>query len=181
MSTREYTLFDTAVGRCGIAWGERGVLGVLLPEASEEATRLRLLRRYPRALEAAPADAVRRARDKIAALLNGEARDLSDVVLDMSGVPEFERRVYEVARTIPPGAVLTYGEIARRLGEPGLARAVGQALGRNPFPIVVPCHRVLAAGGKSGGFSAPGGIATKRRLLAIESVHARGEPTLFDL
>jgi methylated-DNA-[protein]-cysteine S-methyltransferase len=103
------------------------------------------------------------------------------VSLDREKVPPFARRVYEIARAIPPGATLTYGEIAARVGEPGAAREVGQAMGKNPFPIVVPCHRVLAAGGRIGGFSANGGIHTKRRMLAIESVHANGEPTLFDL
>ena len=94
----------------------------------------------------------------------------------MDGVPEFHRRVYEAARAIPPGNTLSYGDIAKRVGAPGAARAVGQALGRNPFPIVVPCHRVLAAGGKIGGFSAQGGVATKRRMLAIEGarVERRG-------
>jgi methylated-DNA-[protein]-cysteine S-methyltransferase len=173
-------LFDTAVGRCGIVWGDNGIAGVLLPESSDEATRSRLLRRHQQAVEAPPPEKVRRACDEIVALLRGEARDLVDIALDMRRVPEFDRRVYEIARTIRPGDTATYGEIARRLGNPGAARAVGRALGANPFPIIVPCHRVLAAGGKSGGFSAPGGIATKRKLLAIESVHARGEPTLFD-
>ena len=98
----------------------------------------------------------------------------------MEGLPAFNRRVYELARTIPPGSTMTYGEVARRLGSPGMARAVGQALGRNPYPIVVPCHRVLAADGRMGGFSAPGGVATKRRMLEIEGVEGvRAEPTLF--
>ena len=104
----------------------------------------------------------------IVALLTGEARDLSDVPLDLDEVPEFHCKVYDVARTIKPGTTLWYGEIAARLGEPDAARAVGQALGRNPIPIIVPCHRVLAADGATGGFSAPGGTATKLRLLAIE-------------
>ena len=98
----------------------------------------------------------------------------------MEGVPEFERRVYEVARRIPPGATLTYGEIAARLGDKLLARDVGQALGRNPFPIVIPCHRVLAAGGKTGGFSARGGVATKMKMLQIEGAITSDEPLLFD-
>ena len=114
------------------------------------------------------------------ALLSGERRDLSFVALDMEGVPELHRRVYEVARTIPPGETLTYGEIARRLGDPRQARAVGQALAQNPFAIVVPCHRVLAAGGRTGGFSAPGGTGTKLRILEIEGARARAIPTLFD-
>jgi len=106
--------------------------------------------------------------------------DLRELVLDMEGLPPFNRRVYELARTIPPGSTLTYGDIAVRLGSPGTARAVGQALGHNPFPIVVPCHRVLAADGRMGGFSAPGGVVTKRRMLAIEGVEGvRPEPTLF--
>src|SRR5207245_8475160 len=103
-----------------------------------------------------------------------EARDLSVIVLDMERVSPFHRRVYEAARAIPAGATLSYGDVATRLGAPGAARAVGQALGRNPFAIVVPCHRVLAAGGKVGGFSANGGITAKLRLLSIEGAQANG-------
>jgi len=114
------------------------------------------------------------------ALLRGEASDLSAVALDLSGVEPFARRVYEVARTIAAGGTLTYGEIAARLGDRALARDVGQALGQNPFPLIVPCHRVLAAGGKAGGFSANGGVATKLRLLSIEGARLTDEPTLFD-
>lgn len=144
-----------------------------LPEADDEATRDRLLHRFPQAREtAAPPAHVQTAIDAIVTLLAGESSDLSGIVLDTEGVPPFERRVYEVARGIPPGAMLTYGEIATGLGAPGAARAVGQALARNPWAIVVPCHRVLAAGGRTGGFSAHGGTATKMRLLAIESAHS---------
>jgi methylated-DNA-[protein]-cysteine S-methyltransferase len=180
MSGRAFTLFDTAIGRCGIAWGEHGVVGVQLPEASESATRDRLHRRFPGARETAPPEDVRRTVDAIAALLRGERRDLSAVALDMDGVPAFHRRVYEAARTIPAGSTLSYGEIATRLGEPGASRAVGQALGRNPFAIIVPCHRVLAAGGRAGGFSATGGITTKLRMLAIEGARPNGQGALFD-
>jgi methylated-DNA-[protein]-cysteine S-methyltransferase len=116
----------------------------------------------------------------IVQLLQGEAIDLAAVALDMAGVPSFDRRVYEVARTIAPGVTLSYGDIAARLSAPGEARAVGQALGQNPFPLVVPCHRVLAAGGKVGGFSANGGIATKLRLLSIERARTSSAPTLFE-
>src|SRR5262249_29656053 len=158
------TLFATAIGTCGIAWSARGIVGMQLPEATEPATRARLLRRCPGVSEAAPPPVAQRAIDGIAALLRGEAIDLTTVELDMEGVLPFNRRVYALARTIPPGATLTYGEIAARIGEPGAARSVGQALGSNPFAIIVPCHRVLAAGGKIGGFSANGGVATKRRL-----------------
>ena len=180
MTEHGFALFDTVIGRCGIAWGARGITGVQLPEASEARTRARLLRRYPHAREAPPPADVRRVIDGIVSLLRGEARDLSAAALDMDGVPEFDRRVYEVARDIAPGATLSYGEIAARLGERGLARDVGQALGRNPFPIIVPCHRVLAAGGKAGGFSANGGVTTKLRLLTIERARTSDAPTLFD-
>jgi methylated-DNA-[protein]-cysteine S-methyltransferase len=171
------TLFDTALGRCGIAWGERGIAAIELPGRDDPATRRRLRRAVPGANEAAPPEEVRAAIDAIVRLFDGEPVDLAAVRLDMDGVPEFHRRVYDVARTIPAGETLSYGAIAARLGEPGGAQAVGYALGRNPFPIVVPCHRVLAASGALHGFSAPGGLATKRRMLAIEGALA---PALFD-
>jgi methylated-DNA-[protein]-cysteine S-methyltransferase len=180
VTAHNFTLFDTAIGRCGIAWSERGVGGVQLPEAGEPETRARMLHRFPAAGEAMPPPEVRRAVDRIVALLRGEPSDLSNIVLDMEGVSPFHRRVYEVARTIPPGKTLSYGDIAARLDARGAARAVGQALGRNPFAIVVPCHRVLAAGGKVGGFSAQGGIATKLRMLAIEGVQANGARVIFE-
>lgn len=166
--SESFALFDTALGRCGIVWTERGVSGVQLPEVSDAATRARLRRRHPRATEAEPDAEVRRVIDGIAALLRGSRVDLSDVALDMTEVLPFHRRVFDVARTIPVGRTSTYGELATRLGDPGSARAVGEALGRNPFPVVVPCHRVLAASGKLGGFSAHGGAETKRRMLTIE-------------
>ncbi len=180
MTALGFTLFDTEIGHCGIAWGERGVTGVQLPESSEARTRARLLQRCPDACELPPPPEVQRAIDGIVALLRGERVDLSEVPLDMDRVNELERRVYDIARTIAAGATLTYGEIAVRLGDRGLARAVGQALGRNPFPIIVPCHRVLAAGGKAGGFSANGGLTTKLRLLSIERARTSDAPTLFD-
>ena len=180
MTARNFALFDTAIGRCGIAWGGGGIVGVQLPEAREQGTRARVLARFPGAREGQPPADVKRAQRGIVALLRGEASELSDVALDMDGVPPFHRRVYQVARTIPPGTTLSYGEIAARLGAPGSARAVGQALGRNPFAIVVPCHRVLAASGKVGGFSANGGITTKLRLLSLEGAQASGQPGLFD-
>ena len=175
---RGYALFETAIGRCGIVWSERGIGGVQFPEGSDQATRKRLVRRHPNAHEAAPPEAVRRTIADIAALLAGERRDLGDAVLDWAAVPDFNRRVYDVARAIPPGSTLSYGEVAERLGDRNLARDVAQALGQNPFPIVVPCHRVMAAGGKTGGFSAPGGVRTKLRLLSIERAQPGG-PTLF--
>jgi methylated-DNA-[protein]-cysteine S-methyltransferase len=171
MPTHAFTLFDTPIGRCAVAWNARGIAGVQLPEARDARTRARLVERFPGAREETPPDEVARAVDGVSALLRGERLDLSDVPLDLDGVPPFYRRVYETARGIPPGSTLTYGELAERLGKPGAARAVGQALGKNPFALVVPCHRVLAAGGRVGGFSAAGGITTKLRLLAIEGAH----------
>ncbi|HEY2417155.1 MAG TPA: methylated-DNA--[protein]-cysteine S-methyltransferase [Steroidobacteraceae bacterium] len=165
----DYCLFPTAIGACAIAWGVRGIVAVQLPAAHESHTRARLLRML--AGGARPARApphVRRVIDDIVALLDGQRRDLLDAVLDMNGLSAFQRRVYEITRTIAPGNTLSYGEVAARCGEAGAARAVGQALGRNPFPVIVPCHRVLAAGGRSGGFSAPGGVTTKLRLLDLE-------------
>jgi methylated-DNA-[protein]-cysteine S-methyltransferase len=181
MITEGFALFETAIGACGIAWSERGIAAVQLPEASEQKTRARLRRRFPDTSEAVPPPAVRQAIDGIVSLLRGEASDLSAVALDMQDLPTFNRRVYEVARAIPPGATLSYGEIAARLGEPReAARDVGQALGQNPIPIIVPCHRVLAANGKPGGFSASGGVTTKLRLLTIEKAKISDEPALFD-
>ncbi|HEY2137388.1 MAG TPA: methylated-DNA--[protein]-cysteine S-methyltransferase [Xanthobacteraceae bacterium] len=185
MADHGYTLFDTAIGRCGIAWGTRGIVAVQLPEAHDRRTRARLLRRHPDAREEAPPQSVRDAIAGIATLLDGNAADLSGIALDMDGVPPFNRGVYEIARTIPRGATLTYGEIAARLCASDLARhelsrAVGQALGQNPFPPVVPCHRVVAAGHKTGGFSANGGVATKLRLLAIEGAQLDAGCPLFD-
>lgn len=172
MSTSGFALFDTEIGRCGIAWGPRGIVGACLPEASDDAARARFRRRLPEAVETAPPAEIRQVCDAVVALTRGEPIDFTDLTLDMDGVPDFNRLVYDIALRIPPGATLTYGDIATRLGQPEAARAVGVALGQNPFPPIVPCHRILMAGGKIGGFSTPGGIATKRRLLAIESVLA---------
>ena len=174
-----FALFDTAIGPCGIAWNGRGVAGVQLPEGSQDETRARLRRRFPDAREGPPPAPVQRAIDGVVALLRGEPSELDAVTLDMEGVPPFNRRVYEAARRIPPGTTLSYGEVAARMGEPGAARDVGQALGQNPFAIIVPCHRVLAANGKVGGFSARGGVRTKLRLISSERAGGHGALPLF--
>jgi methylated-DNA-[protein]-cysteine S-methyltransferase len=179
MSGQNLAIFDTAIGPCAIVWGERGLLGVQIPEASEAATRARMVKRFPAAQEAAPPSRIQDVIAGVRALLRGERRDLVDVAIDDDGVPEFNRRVYAIVRRVPPGNTITYGEIAERLGDKALARAVGQAMGENRCPIVMPCHRVLAASGKSGGFSAPGGVVTKLKLLTIEGAQPGG-PTLFD-
>lgn len=182
MTTPGFSLFDTAIGRCGIAWSDSGIYGVQLPEANDPATCARL-RRPARARKAPPPPEVQCAIDAVVALLRGQRMEpdvLGAVVLDMEGVPPFNRRVYEVTRAIAPGMTLTYGEVAARIGESGAARAVGQALGHNPFAPIVPCHRVLAAGSGAGGFSARGGVDTKLRMLLIEGA-AFGAPGLFDV
>lgn len=181
MSGRRFCLFPSPIGTVGLVWTERGIAGVQIPARDEAATRRSLARRFPDAVEEAPSPAIEAAIAAIGSLLEGNRTDLSGLSLDLEGVPAFERSVYDVALTIPPGSTLTYGEIAGRLGDPAAARDVGTALGRNPIPIVVPCHRVLAAGGRSGGFSAPGGVETKMRLLAIEDAAPGGQPDLFGL
>jgi methylated-DNA-[protein]-cysteine S-methyltransferase len=179
MAAQNFALFDTAIGACGIVWSARGVCGVQLPEGNEAATRARVARRHAGAQETVPPPAMQNVIDGIAALLRGEPRDLSFVTVDDSKIPEFNREAYAVARAIPPGQTMNYGEIAERLGDKLLARDVGKAMGENPTPIVMPCHRVLAANGKPGGFSAPGGVVTKLQLLSIENAQPGG-PTLFE-
>ena len=177
MTSEGFEIFETTIGRCAIAWGPEGIVGLKLPEHSEGALRARMRKRHPEARETAAPREVEAVVNDIQRLLAGDGGDLSTVALDMAGVPDFDRRVYTETRAIPPGQTLTYGEIATRLGDQGLSRAVGQALGRNPFAIIVPCHRVIAAGGEPGGFSAVGGVETKRRLLEIEGARAL-HPTL---
>jgi len=175
----QYTLFETAIGTAGVAWGDQGLVAVHLPERDPEVARKGFLRRFPDATEAAPTAEIAEATAAIRAQLEGKPTDLSGILLDLSRTPEFHLRVYEIARAIPPGETLTYGEVAERLGDKLLARDVGQALGKNPWPIVVPCHRVTAAGGKLGGFSARGGANTKLKLLAIEGAKAASQGDLF--
>lgn len=163
-----YTLFDTAIGTCAIAWTDRGIRRVALPAETPDAVRARMRRYDASAAEETPPVSIRGVVHAIVSLLEGAHVDLRDVVLDDDHVPALHRRVYAVARSIEPGQTLTYGAIAKQLGDVRLAQTVGYALGKNPFPIIVPCHRVLAANGALGGFSAPGGVDTKRRMLEIE-------------
>jgi methylated-DNA-[protein]-cysteine S-methyltransferase len=174
-----YSLFETAIGLCGVAWSQAGLTGVMLPLMEGGDPRSWMTRRHPQAIEAAPPPAVAAAITGMQALLRGEKRDLLEVALDDAGTAPLNAQVYAIARAIPPGETLTYGDIARRLGDVSLSRAVGQALGANPWPIVVPCHRVLAAGGGKGGFSAPGGADTKLRMLEIEGALSPDTLPLF--
>ena len=181
MSGRGYTIFDTGVGRCGIAWGSLGILGVQLPEAREIETRRRLFQVYPDAREARPPLNAEIAIEGMVALLRGEPADLSDVALDMTGIRGFNQRVYEFTRKIPRGETRTYGDIAKTLGASGAAHSVAQAIARNPFMIIVPCHRVLEAGHYADKISPNGGVISKRRLLSIEGAHPTASKTLFDV
>jgi methylated-DNA-[protein]-cysteine S-methyltransferase len=174
----QFALFDSPIGRCGLVWSHKGITGLQLPEQSEAATAERVRHRFPAALEAPPPGEAAAAIAAVADLLAGNKTDLSFIALDMDDLPPFHRRVYEDARRIPAGETRSYGDIAIRLQAPGAARAVGQALGHNPFALIVPCHRVLAADGSMHGFSAHGGVATKRRLLEIEGASPRA-PVLF--
>jgi methylated-DNA-[protein]-cysteine S-methyltransferase len=167
--TSGFSLFETAIGTGGIAWGAAGITGVQLPEPDAARVRARLRRRFPHAAEGVPPPAVRAAVERILGVLRGgSGDDLSNIELDLERVLPFARQVYAVVRRIRPGETLTYGQVAGRVGQPRMAREVGQALARNPFPMIVPCHRVLAANGQLGGFSASGGVVTKQRLLEIE-------------
>lgn len=177
MTGYSLALFDTALGRCGVAWGPDGLRAVSFPEACDDKTRAHLRRRAPGAEETAPTDEIARLIEDIVSLFNGEARDLSYARLDMEGVGHFERAVYALSLGIKPGEAKTYGDLAKALGDVAQSRRVGQALGRNPFPIVVPCHRIVGASGAMTGFSAPGGAELKRKLLKIEGALA---PDLFD-
>src|SRR5580692_5652336 len=178
MLGRAYTIFDTAIGRCGIAWGPSGIVGVQLPEAREIETRKRLFLLYPEARETRPAPGVEAAIEGIVALLRGETGDFSEVTLDMGGIHVFDQRVYQTTSRIPRGETLTYNEIAVRLGASGAVRSVAQAIARNPFVIIVPCHRVLEAGSYTDKMSPHGGVISKRRLLSIEGAGNPNSKTL---
>lgn len=181
MLGRAYSIFDTAIGRCGIAWSPSGIVGVQLPEAREIDTRRRLFQLYPEARETRPTPNVEVAIEGIVALLRGEASDLADITLDMSGIHVFDQRTYEVTRRIPRGETVTYSEIARRMGTPSSVRPVTQAIGRNPFVVIVPCHRVLETGSYTDKMSAHGGLISKRRLLSIEGTGSPASKTLLDV
>lgn len=166
-----YHVFETAAGFCGISWNESGVTRFQLPTKAAESTERLLLRRIPTASPATPPAEVM---DTIAAVkryFDGEAVDFSGVRLDLGEQDDFFRRIYDAARRVEWGHTTTYGTLARQLGAgPEAARDVGQAMAKNPVALIIPCHRVLAAGGKIGGFSAPGGSDSKRRMLELEGV-----------
>jgi methylated-DNA-[protein]-cysteine S-methyltransferase len=179
VTQERYQVFDTRLGGCGIAWSECGVTRLQLPERTPAATERRLRARSASSGAGVPPAPVREAMAMLERYFAGEHIDFSRVALDLGAVGAFHRKVYDVARSIAWGRTASYGEVARQAGSPGAARAVGQAMGHNPVPIIIPCHRVLASGGKIGGFSAFGGAVTKERLLALDGVHlGNGTPVL---
>jgi methylated-DNA-[protein]-cysteine S-methyltransferase len=178
---RSYAIFDTAIGRCGIVWSSAGVVAVQLPEAREIDTRRRIYQAHPEAREQRPSLSAASAIESIGAVLNGHRIDLSGISLDISGVLAFNRRVYELVRGIPRGETRTYHEIAKALGASGASHSVAQAIARNPFMIIVPCHRVLEAGNYADRISPYGGAISKRRLLSIEGAHPVASKTLFEV
>lgn len=180
MDRAGFTLLPTAIGTCGVAWRGDVIVAVALPEADDDATERRTRRLVAGVERATPPPAVQDVLARVGALLDGEPVELADVAVEVHHDSGFARRVHEVVRAIPPGQTLTYGEVAARAGEPGAAQAVGRAMGSNPVPIIVPCHRVVGAGGRPVGFSAPGGVATKQRILRIEGAAAGGPPSLFE-
>jgi methylated-DNA-[protein]-cysteine S-methyltransferase len=181
MVGRAYAIFDTAIGRCGIVWSNSGVVAVQLPEARELDTRRRIFQVHPEAREQAVPLNAELAIEGIVGLLQGSDPDFSDVSLDAGDVPAFNRRVYEYTCTIPRGETRTYHEIAKALGASGAAHSVAQAISRNPYMIIVPCHRVLEAGGYANRLSPYGGVISKRRLLALEGAHPIASKTLFEV
>jgi methylated-DNA-[protein]-cysteine S-methyltransferase len=177
MNQFAYCVFATPLGSCGIAWSEPGdsaagpvVTLFQLPEATAHKTELRIARNCGACQASTPSPGIAKIIERVRQHMEGDVQDFRDVMLDLDGTATFARRVYEAARQIPPGQTTTYGALAQALGRPTAARAVGQALGKNPIALLIPCHRIVAAGGKPGGFSAHGGLSTKARLLAVEGV-----------
>ena len=174
-----YCLFDTAIGPCGVAWSDLGLTRVQLPEADRDSTERRLKTRSRGTRAEVPPQHIEQLIAEIQRYATGERVDFSSVAIDLSMTGPVDREIYAAARSIGWGATATYGELARKTGTPGDARGVGQAMSRNPAPIVIPCHRVLAKGGKLGGFSAYGGAVTKERLLALEGVRVGDDEPLL--
>jgi methylated-DNA-[protein]-cysteine S-methyltransferase len=176
-----YAIFDTGVGRCGIVWSDAGIVAVQLPEARELDTRRRLLRLYPEARETSPPPMIAIAIQGIANALRGRDADFSEIALDWEGVSLFNQRVYEFARSIPRGETRTYDEVATAMRRTGAEFSVAQAIAKNPFMIIVPCHRVLEAGHYADKISPYGGTISKRHLLSIEGTRPIASKTLFDV
>jgi methylated-DNA-[protein]-cysteine S-methyltransferase len=170
-TTQHYQIFETAQGFCGIAWNRAGVSRFQLPDRSADATERHLLRRLPGGKPSAPPPAVTETVAAVKRYFAGERVEFSDVPLDLDGQEDFFKKAYAVARRVGWGQTTTYGALAKQLGGGWeAARDVGQAMAKNPVALIIPCHRVLAAGGKVGGFSAPGGATSKIKMLELEGV-----------
>jgi methylated-DNA-[protein]-cysteine S-methyltransferase len=178
---RNYAIFDTGIGRCGIVWSEAGIVAVHLPEAREIDTRRRLFRLYPEAREMRPPMMVQIATEGVGTLLRGRDADLSDVTLDVTGITAFNQRVYELTRSIPRGETRTYNEVASMMRRTGAAYSVAEAIAKNPFMVIVPCHRVLETGHYADKISPFGGTISKRHLLSLEGTRPIASKTLFDV
>lgn len=174
-----FTLFPTPIGQCGIAWADERIVATQLPEASDPLTAKRVSIRASGAIEGTPPLFVEDAIAAIQSLLSGSRQDLTFIACDFTALDALQVKIYEATRRVQPGDTRTYGEIAAELGNRQLAQAVGQAMGRNPLPIIVPCHRILGANGKLTGFSAGGGKETKLRMLQIEGAPIGAENPLF--
>jgi methylated-DNA-[protein]-cysteine S-methyltransferase len=177
-TVQRYLIFQTAIGFCGVTWNSMGIARFQLPTKSPDSAERMLLRRAPGAEPGTPTPDVAEFVAATKRYFQGEETDFSEFTLDLSDQDELFRQIYAAARKIRWGQTTTYGALAKELGaRPQAARDVGQAMAKNPMPLIIPCHRVLAAGGKIGGFSAPGGSATKIRMLELERVHiATREP-----
>ena len=176
-TTQHYSVVETAAGFCGIAWSDAGITRFMLPSSTAEATEHNLRRRVANAAPGSPPAHIVAAMNAAKRYFAGEQIDFSDLQVDLSGQDAFFRQIYAAARQVGWGRTTTYGTLAKQLGAgPEVARNVGQAMAKNPVPLIIPCHRVLAAGGKLGGFSAPGGSATKQRMLELEGVGLEPPP-----
>ena len=171
MKNDSYAIFETRSGFCGIAWSDNGITRFQLPTGNAAATERLLLRRMSNAEAAKPTPEIAGVIEAVRRYFEGSAADFSDLNLDLEGQDDFFKRIYALARRLSWGQTTTYGALAKEIdADPRLARDVGQAMAKNPIPLIIPCHRVLAAGGKVGGFSAPGGAASKVRMLELEGV-----------
>jgi len=176
-AAHHYLIFETRGGFCGIAWNNVGITRFQLPAKSAEGAQRMLLRRAPGAKPGAPTPEVAGAVAAVKRYFEGKETDFSRFKLDLGEQDPFFQRIYAAARLVGWGRTTTYGALAKELGAgPEAARDVGQAMAKNPVALIIPCHRVLAAGGKVGGFSAPGGSAAKIRMLALEGVHVEPAP-----
>jgi methylated-DNA-[protein]-cysteine S-methyltransferase len=174
-----YSVFDTAMGPCGLAWNADGLTRFQLPERDLAATEKRLMERTGAARAETLPDWIEATIEAVRRYAQGEAADFASVPLDMSRLSDFHRRIYKALSAVPWGQTTTYGDLARTIGEPGASRAIGHAMSRNPFPLIVPCHRVLAKGNRIGGFSAHGGAVTKTKMLALEGLKADADTPLL--